>query len=115
MWRKIGKAPDYRFTLANERTFLAWIRTALAFLAAAIYIDQLAPNIAHEIHREILTLILSFISATISIYSYRRWASNEKAMRQEVDIEYTRALPIISIVMLMVVVFIIYLIFNYKK
>ena len=36
MWRKTGKAPDYRFTLANERTFLAWIRTALAFLAAAV-------------------------------------------------------------------------------
>ena len=31
MWRKTGKAPDYRFTLANERTFLAWIRTAFSF------------------------------------------------------------------------------------
>jgi putative membrane protein len=29
------REPDYRFTLANERTFLAWIRTALALLAAA--------------------------------------------------------------------------------
>ncbi len=31
---RIGEAPDYRFSLANERTFLAWIRTALGFLAA---------------------------------------------------------------------------------
>ncbi|MGL5738334.1 MAG: YidH family protein, partial [Plesiomonas shigelloides] len=38
---KIGKDPDYRFSLANERTFLAWIRTALAFLATAVGIDLL--------------------------------------------------------------------------
>ncbi|EDX36625.1 MULTISPECIES: YidH family protein [Shigella] len=31
---RLGEAPDYRFSLANERTFLAWIRTALGFLAA---------------------------------------------------------------------------------
>jgi hypothetical protein len=30
-----GAEPDPRFTLANERTFLAWIRTALALIAAA--------------------------------------------------------------------------------
>ena len=29
---RIGEAPDYRFSLANERTFLAWIRTALGYL-----------------------------------------------------------------------------------
>ncbi|MFD0571490.1 MFS transporter [Kitasatospora gansuensis] len=38
--------PDYRFSLANERTFLAWIRTALALLAGAIALDQLAPGLA---------------------------------------------------------------------
>ncbi|NMS52334.1 YidH family protein, partial [Vibrio parahaemolyticus] len=30
-WKKQGEDPDYRFTLANERTFLAWVRTALGF------------------------------------------------------------------------------------
>jgi hypothetical protein len=33
---RVGEAPDYRFSLANERTFLAWIRTALGFLAAGV-------------------------------------------------------------------------------
>lgn len=32
-WRREGRDPDYRFSLANERTFLAWIRTALALLS----------------------------------------------------------------------------------
>ena len=37
---RLGEAPDYRFSLANERTFLAWIRTALGFLAAGVGLDQ---------------------------------------------------------------------------
>ena len=32
----IGSDPDPRFTFANERTFLAWNRTALAFVAAGL-------------------------------------------------------------------------------
>jgi len=43
---RVGEAPDYRFSLANERTYLAWIRTALGFLAAGVGLDQLAPDFA---------------------------------------------------------------------
>jgi len=32
--RDHGDEPDYRFTLANERTYLAYVRTSLAFFAA---------------------------------------------------------------------------------
>src|ERR1043165_2701247 len=42
-WFQEGQDPDYRFTLANERTFLAWIRTSLALLAAAVALVQLVP------------------------------------------------------------------------
>ena len=35
-----GDEPDYRFSLANERTLLAWLRTALALLAAGVAVDQ---------------------------------------------------------------------------
>ncbi len=37
------REPDYRFTLANERTFLAWLRTSLSLLAAGIAVVQLIP------------------------------------------------------------------------
>ena len=40
-WRKTGSTPDYRFSLANETTFLAWIRTALAVLAAGAVVVML--------------------------------------------------------------------------
>ena len=39
-WRDHGSDPDYRYSLANERTFLAWIRSALALLAAGLLLDQ---------------------------------------------------------------------------
>ena len=49
-WRRLGEEPDYRFTLANERTFLAWIRTALAVLAAGVLLEQFAAKL-HQLAR----------------------------------------------------------------
>jgi putative membrane protein len=43
--------PGYRFTLANERTFLAWQRTALGLLAAAVAVVQLVPEADRAIRR----------------------------------------------------------------
>ncbi|OON39480.1 hypothetical protein BTJ39_12535 [Izhakiella australiensis] len=88
--KKSGKSPDYRFTLANERTFLAWIRTSLAFMAAAVGLDQLAPELTPIILREILVMGLSIVSAGLSWYAYRRWAENENAMRHDNPLTYPK-------------------------
>lgn len=80
-WRRTGKMPDYRFSLANERTFLAWIRTALALLAGAVAIDQLAPQFVPGAGRLVLCVALAAVGATLAIASYRRWAEREEAMR----------------------------------
>jgi uncharacterized membrane protein YidH (DUF202 family) len=40
---EVGQHPDYRFTLANERIFLAWIRTSLALVAGGIAVVRLGP------------------------------------------------------------------------
>ncbi len=58
---RLGEAPDYRFSLANERTFLAWVRTALGFLAAGVGLDQLAPDFATPVVREAVSLLLCFL------------------------------------------------------
>lgn len=44
-WRREGCEPDYRFSLANERTFLAWIRTSIALLASGVVLEQFATRI----------------------------------------------------------------------
>ena len=89
---RVGEAPDYRFSLANERTFLAWIRTALGFLAAGVGLDQLAPDFATPLIREVLALLLCLFAGGLAIYGYLRWLSNEKAMRLKQDLPYTRCL-----------------------
>ena len=88
-WRRTGKTPDYRFSLANERTFLAWVRTALALLAGAIAIDQLAPEIAPPLIRIILCMVLAVIGAVLAIVSYRRWAPQEQAMRNDEELPHS--------------------------
>ncbi|MFC6379498.1 YidH family protein [Tatumella terrea] len=91
-WKKQGTPPDYRFSLANERTFLAWIRTALAFMAAAVGIDQLAPRLAPEFFRSALVIALSLTAAGLSYYAYRRWVRNERAMRNDSELPFPYAL-----------------------
>lgn len=85
--RRVGQEPDYRFTLANERTFLAWVRTALALAAGGLGVISLLPDLRGSEFLGVLLLSLSFITASSS---YRRWASNEGAMRQGERLEHSR-------------------------
>lgn len=96
-WRNLGEAPDYRFSLANERTYLAWIRTAFALLAGAIAIDQLTPDLADPVIRIILSTLLCLFSGVLALFAYRRWAANERAMRLKQNLPYTSFLKIISV------------------
>lgn len=98
----IGEAPDYRFSLANERTYLAWIRTALGFLAAGVGLDQLAPDLATPLVREIVALLLCLFAGALAVYGYLRWLRNERAMRLKQDLPYTRSLKAISLAMVAV-------------
>jgi putative membrane protein len=101
---RLGEAPDYRFSLANERTYLAWIRTSLGFLAAGVGLDQLAPDFATPLIREVLALLLCLFAGMLAIYGYLRWLKNEKAMRMKEDLPYTHSLLIISVILMVVAI-----------
>ena len=77
-----GSEPDVRFTFANERTFLAWNRTALALIATGVAATQLLPKFDLEFGRRILGLPLIALGAVLAITSYRYWKQNETAMRR---------------------------------
>lgn len=74
-----GTEPDPRFTFANERTFLAWIRTALALLAAAIAVEAFGEDL--EEFRIVVAAALAILGMTISGSAYTRWMAAERAMR----------------------------------
>jgi putative membrane protein len=79
--RAVGEEPDYRFTLANERTVLAWIRTSLAMLAGGVAVVQIVPSFGVPGGRHILGVPLIVMSVVVAVSSYRHWADSEKALR----------------------------------
>lgn len=95
-WWQAGRTPDYRFTLANERTFLAWIRTALAFMAGAVGIEQFTPHMSPPVLKVVLELMLLIAGAAIGFLAWRRWRNNEYAMRLEQNLSYTRLVSFLA-------------------
>jgi putative membrane protein len=74
--------PDARFTYANERTFLAWNRTALALIATGVAATQLLPKLQLEWGRRLLGLPLIALGAVVAAESLRQWRANQRAMRR---------------------------------
>lgn len=89
--------PDYRFTLANERTFLSWIRTALGLLAGGIAVVSLAPHLAVPGGRRMLGVPLIVLSAAVAARSYSRWAAVQQAMRRSRPLPPSRLPRILSL------------------
>ena len=75
--------PDVRFTLANERTFLAWNRTALALVVAGLGIVQLLPPFPRvPWGRHALGVPLIVLGAVVSVTAYLEWRTTQRAMRR---------------------------------
>ncbi|MFC9356666.1 YidH family protein [Rhodococcus sp. NPDC057014] len=75
-----AEEPDYRFSFANERTFLAWIRTSLALLAVAVAVDVVDLALS-DLVRKLLAALLVGSSLLCSIIAWTRWAASERAIR----------------------------------
>ncbi|GAB6902895.1 hypothetical protein JCM9957A_59870 [Kineosporia succinea] len=86
-----GEAPDPRFTLANERTFLAWIRTSLGLVAGGIGADAFLTDVP-DLERELLSSLLLLMGGVLAVAAYRRWWAGERAMRSN------QPLPLLGLV-----------------
>jgi putative membrane protein len=71
---------DYRFSLANERTFLSWIRTSLALLAGGIAAAK-ALNFDHEAWRWVIATPPILAGALLAAQAPVRRRRYEEAMR----------------------------------
>lgn len=81
-----GTEPDPRFSLANERTFLAWIRTALALVAAGVALEALELPISPGL-RMAAALVFVALGLIAAAFSWIGWSRTERALRA------ARALP----------------------
>lgn len=84
----VGTEPDPRFSFANERTFLAWIRTGLGFLAAGVAIDTVARFDGRlSVEARVASVVLIVLGLASAVGAWVRWVRSERAMREN------RALP----------------------
>lgn len=95
-WRNSGQEPDYRFSLANERTFLAWIRTALTLLGGGVLLEQFATRLEPRIVVWGLAVALAAFASVLCGVAYARWKANEIAMRHAQPLPPSVAVPLLA-------------------
>ena len=76
------REPDYRMSLAAERTYLAYLRTGLALLAAGVAVVGALPNAGAEVLRRCLGLVLVLVGGTVLAVARPRWVAVDRAMRR---------------------------------
>ncbi|WP_129838758.1 DUF202 domain-containing protein [Streptomyces sp. RFCAC02] len=91
-----GTQPDYRFSLANERTFLAWLRTALALLAGGIAVDQFLTGLPGPL-RVAVAVVLLVGGAVCALRAVNHWARVERAMRRGEDLPASRFPAVLAV------------------
>ncbi|MFF6886885.1 YidH family protein [Streptomyces sp. NPDC012421] len=101
--RDEGDTPDYRFSLANERTFLAWIRTALALIGGGFAVDQFLPDLRWAV-RVGLALALLGAGVLCALRAVNHWIRCERAMRRGEDLPVSRFPAVLSLTVAVVAV-----------
>jgi inner membrane protein YidH len=93
-----GSEPDARFTFANERTFLAWSRTALALVIGGLAIVQLLPPFPGvPWGRHLIGTPLIVLGGAVSVISYLEWQTNQRALRRGEPLSRTRLPQILAV------------------
>ncbi|GIH04593.1 membrane protein [Rhizocola hellebori] len=96
--RQVGSTPDYRFSLANERTFLAWIRTGLALIAAGLGVAQFLSPLPIPHLREILAILPIAVGAGCALRGIDHWIRCEVAMRTDRPLPPSRFPALLALV-----------------
>lgn len=76
-----GQEPDARFSLANERTFLAWIRTSLALIAAGVALEALELPIDSTL-RMVAAFLFLGLGVLAPAHAWASWMRTERALRE---------------------------------
>lgn len=91
-----GREPDPRFTLANERTFLAWIRTSLALLAGGVAVEAFTGEMFPPTVRLTLGALLLVVGALLALGAGVRWLRVERAMRNARPLPLPLVVPVLA-------------------
>lgn len=87
--------PDPRFLLANERTYLAWVRTSLALLAAAAAVTAVDLPMSLTVQR-LMATVLAVIGMASALEGWRSWRRRDAALYANEPIAPARATTLIT-------------------
>ena len=96
--------PDYRFTLANERTLLAWLRTGLALAAGGVAVATYAPDLGARWGSAAVALGLVVIGLGVAVAGYRRWARQRGGDPRRIPLPASWLVPTVAAAVAAVVV-----------
>ncbi|MEV5648840.1 DUF202 domain-containing protein [Nocardia sp. NPDC052254] len=82
--------------MAGERTFLAWIRTALGLLAGGVAVHELVEPFGHHDIRSLLAICCIVLAVVIAVGAFGRWRLVEAAMRAGRPLPHTVMVPILA-------------------
>ncbi len=85
--------PDYRFTYANERTFLAWVRTSVALIGVGVAAAQFLPPLDVPGGRRAVGTAFIVLGAGLCLVARRQWSCNDRAMRHGAPLPRSALVP----------------------
>lgn len=85
---RISDPQTDRTRLANERTFLAWVRTALGVIGGGVAVANLFPPLEIAGGRRLVGAVLILLGGGLGFVGYTRWIFQERRIN--------RGLPIIT-------------------
>lgn len=89
--------PDYRYTLANERTMLSWLRTSLALMAGGIALKAFAEQLQPAWFPVVTGLIATLLGAVVAVLGYVHWRQVQQAMRRGEPLPAQVAAPVLTV------------------
>ncbi|SEB54355.1 putative membrane protein [Nocardioides exalbidus] len=92
---------DIRFSLANERTFLAYERTAIGLVAASLAVFHL---LEPSWPQKVLGLLLVLSGLIASVGGWLRYRQAEKAIREGHDLPTGNTVHFMAVAVLVVII-----------
>lgn len=77
----VGTDPDPRFSMANERTALAWVRTGLALIAGGIALGSVSAITELPKFLDVVAILACLFGGVIAVNALFGWQRNERALR----------------------------------
>lgn len=98
---RVSDDVDPRYGLANERTFLAWVRTAVALIAGGVALDAVDVGVDRGL-RTVLAIVLISAGGAFAVVSWHRWRQVERAIARREPMPRLATGPVLAGLLLVV-------------